>query len=518
MLGFLLLAFLLINTARSKSMVYDEVIYPAAGVLYWTTEDWGWNKEHPPLQKLLSSLFLINKEHALPPGLLSDEIDQWRLGYAYFFGGPTSAQTLLFLSRLPTILLTLLLAFFVFRWTSSLASPAAGLIALFAFALDPLVLGNGSLAMNDLFVTAFMFLAVMIWQKNILWLCGLLTGAAIASKFSGFLLWPILAALAFPRRQFKSLGVVIAISIVALFATYKFNFDLLLNSLEAGSQFHGGENAMGFLLKPISARSGWFYYPIATLIKTPLPLLLLWGFALYKVRRSFLLVPVILIWVAALISSNHFGLRYLLPATPFLAVTIGIALAPLLASKQRLGALILLGWLGVETLLTHPHHMAYFNEIIGGSRQGYKWLDGSNQDWGQDLPTLAKFLKKEGHPRLLLSYQGSGKPEAWGIRYQDVFSPALTSTVHENIIFPVDKSPEFIAVSAKILSVPAYDSAFAWLKKRKPKALLGYTLFVYDITGDTEAANHLGDIYRELGRFDFEKRQREMARLTYYTQ
>jgi len=92
----------------------------------------------------------------------------------------------------------------------------------------------------------------------------------------------------------------------------------------------------------------------------------------------------------------------------------------------------------IETLFVHPHHMAYFNQLIGGSNQGYKWLDGSNQDWGQDLPALSTFLKKEGNPALFFSYVGSGSPEAWGIQYQDVFSPAIPSGFRKNLIHPVN--------------------------------------------------------------------------------
>ncbi len=527
-----LFSLLLLNTARSKSMVYDEIIYPAVGVLYWQG-DARWNPEHPPLQKLAAGLPLLTQRLAIPAQLSPQALDSWRAGYLIFFGSETPAERLLFLSRLPTIALTLLLGFFIFSWARSLSSFAGGVFALLLFALDPLVLGNGALALNDMFVTAFMFFAVMAFHKGAsglrraFWWCGLFSGAAIASKFSGLLLLPIFAVLAMVlawrgaplKRLVADFFAIWATAALVLLIVYKFDVSLLKDSFLAGTRLHAGDNALGFLLVPLSGRSGWYFFPIAMLIKTPLPILLLWGWGLIQLikgasadgARRFLLVPVAFAWLAALISANHFGVRYLLPATPFLAVAAGVAIAPLLNSSKRTGALIIMSWLAVETVITHPHHMAYFNQLIGGSRNGYKWLDGSNQDWGQDLPALADFLKKEGHPGLLLSYVGSGRPEAWGLEYQDVLSPAITSGFHQQTLLPVDGNKEYLAVSAALRAKPPWAAVFSWLDERTPKAVLGQTIFVYDISMDSDAAEQLANIYRLYDRPHLEKRQRARA-------
>src|SRR5687768_12061962 len=101
---FLVMFFLLVHTARSKSMTYDEIIYPAMGLLYWETGNLRWNKEHPPLQKLVSAAPLLTQKVTIPANILPTTHDPWRTGYMMFFASPTSAATQLFLSRLPTIL------------------------------------------------------------------------------------------------------------------------------------------------------------------------------------------------------------------------------------------------------------------------------------------------------------------------------------------------------------------------------------------------------------------------------
>lgn len=38
-----------------------------------------------------------------------------------------------------------------------------------------------------------------------------------------------------------------------------------------------------------------------------------------------------------------------------------------------------------STLSVYPHQLAYFNEVAGGPKNGYKHLLHSNLDWGQDI-------------------------------------------------------------------------------------------------------------------------------------
>jgi hypothetical protein len=164
-------------------------------------------------------------------------------------------------------------------------------------------------------------------------------------------------------------------------------------------------------------------------------------------------------------------------------------------------------------MATHPHHMAYFNELIGGPKNGSKWLDGSNQDWGQDLPSLAALIEKQNpKPSILMGYWGSNQPEAWGIEYQDVLSPAITNSFRRETINTLDAGKEWLVVSAELRHNPATKEAYAWLNDKTPIAFPGSTLFVYDITNDLDSVLGVAAIYKVMGRNALYERQMARAK------
>ena len=75
----------------------------------------------------------------------------------------------------------------------------------------------------------------------------------------------------------------------------------------------------------------------------------------------------------------------------------------------------------VECLWYWPHYLAYFNQLVGGPRYGYRHLVDSSLDWSQDLKPLRRWLDE--HPqdaadprRLYFSFYGGPPPEYYGIR------------------------------------------------------------------------------------------------------
>ncbi len=86
-----------------------------------------------------------------------------------------------------------------------------------------------------------------------------------------------------------------------------------------------------------------------------------------------------------------------------------------------------------ESLSAWPNYLAFFNQFVGRSRNGYQYLVDSSLDWGQDLPSLHQWLEKNvpaasGTP-VYLSYFGTGDPKFYGINalllpgYLDVAPP-----------------------------------------------------------------------------------------------
>jgi 4-amino-4-deoxy-L-arabinose transferase-like glycosyltransferase len=170
---------------------------------------------------------------------------------------------------------------------------------------------------------------------------------------------------------------------------------------------------------------GWAaYFPVAFLIKSPLPELLLGalGLAAIAARRAPPRDP-LLAWglavftlsygIVAVLSTMNIGERHLLPLHPILAVIAGAgaAWARVRWGKAVLFALVL--WLGAEIALVHPNELGYFNETVGGWKNGSRWLADSNVDWGQDLLRLARWTKENGDPEVKLAYFGAADPRGF---------------------------------------------------------------------------------------------------------
>jgi tetratricopeptide (TPR) repeat protein len=161
----------------------------------------------------------------------------------------------------------------------------------------------------------------------------------------------------------------------------------------------------------------WLYFPVAFLVKTPLPtiLILIATLALWFLPRNkkpaeiFLLIPALIYFGLAIWSRMNIGLRHVLPIYPFLFVLAGGTAAELWQSKNkvlRAVPLIAAVWLALSTLIAWPNYLSFFNESIGGSHNGYKVLLDSNLDWGQDLKGLKRWMDEHDVPRIQYLYFG----------------------------------------------------------------------------------------------------------------
>lgn len=149
----------------------------------------------------------------------------------------------------------------------------------------------------------------------------------------------------------------------------------------------------------------------------------------------------------------------------------------------------------LSSLRIFPHYLAYFNEFIGGPKNGYRWLVDSNLDWGQDLKALKKYLKQRKVDEVILAYFGSASPEYYGIRYQ--YLPSIGAGKSRGYTISSQVHPELVAISATTLQGPYFSdhSLYHWLKEYRPVKRIGYSIFIYDITDDAMAYRRLGDIY-----------------------
>ncbi|GAM10528.1 hypothetical protein OR1_02817 [Geobacter sp. OR-1] len=175
------------------------------------------------------------------------------------------------------------------------------------------------------------------------------------------------------------------------------------------------------------------------------------------------------------------ALRYVLPIYPFIFVMVGF-LGTYLLQYRYLASMFIIWYLASAWYIA-PHYLAYFNEIAGGPGNGYKYLVDGNLDWGQDLPGLKKFMDENGIKRISLSYFGADSPERYGIKYDWLPSHYLFNPEPDK---EVRVTPDqLVAISATNLQGVYFDdkNQYKWLLDYKPVAKIGYSIFVYDLSG-----------------------------------
>ena len=198
--GLLILMFVIsIFVMRKDSAIVDEIAHIPAGYSYVEKQDFRLNPEHPPLAKAIASFPLMFLDLHKPFDHWSwEQINQWESGWYFLYQAGNSADLILFWSRLPMLLLTILTGLLVFKWTRKLYGARTALFVLFLFALSPSFIANGHWVTTDIAAT-FAFLAGIYFynkyllksdRKNLI-IAGLIFGLAQLLKFSAFLLIPI---------------------------------------------------------------------------------------------------------------------------------------------------------------------------------------------------------------------------------------------------------------------------------------------------------------------------------------
>lgn len=246
-----------------------------------------------------------------------------------------------------------------------------------------------------------------------------------------------------------------------------------------------------FLFGQSSDNGFWAYFPVAFLVKTPVPTILLmlagaWMLVrgwIDRARGVFLLIPVAAYFVLAIWSRANIGLRYILPVYPFLFVLAGAAAAELWKRGRwmKRGVVVLGAWLAGSCLLTYPNYLAYFNELVGGPKNGYKVLLDSNVDWGQDLKGLKRWMDANGVKKIRFLYFGWIDPEYYGIDASFMrnswigYDPPATLT---------PEPFQYVAMSVHLLYGLSSDTPTSrFYRSRRPVAVIDHSIFIYKIDG-----------------------------------
>ena len=167
-----------------------------------------------------------------------------------------------------------------------------------------------------------------------------------------------------------------------------------------------------YVLGELNRDGRWYAFPLMVLLKTPLALfvLLAWSLALRTggtARRELalwlLLPPLFWLLFFSLFVKPQIGVRYLLPAFPFLFVLASRPAAAATSRRARIVLGILIGWSVASSLSYHPHTMAYFNELIGSRRNAYRYLADSNLEWEDTFHFIAEY--RRAHPEQPFTFE-----------------------------------------------------------------------------------------------------------------
>lgn len=297
----------------------------------------------------------------------------------------------------------------------------------------------------------------------------------------------------------------------------------LLMVIERGT--HGNTT---YFLGDISA-AGWrHYFPVAYLLKEPLAFHILTLIALFLAIKSIIvsheksisnvfdwmrdnfaltagIIFIAVYWLNSIASPLNIGVRHVLPTFPFIYLLVARELIkwtniPVLIEPQNIKEwvlsfyqlyikpvpryfliFILVFWMATGTIIAFPHYLPYYNELIGGTKNGSSYIVDSNYDWGQDLKRLGKFVEKNNIQKINLDYFGGGSPRYY---LGDAFEPWWSSR---------GKPEGWFAISAtfrqgawgnpvKNFKIKPEDT-YPWLRNKIPVARAGYSIFIYKLDG-----------------------------------
>lgn len=288
---------------------------------------------------------------------------------------------------------------------------------------------------------------------------------------------------------------------------------------------HNGEGHPASLLGMYRRTGWWYYFPVAFALKTTLPFLLVslaslaWGsrefFAKRDGRFFWLLAPFVIYTAFIMTSRINIGVRYYLPAYPFLFILGGALLDRLMGSTSSLmsptsslttparastiaprvrrvglvAASVMLCWCAVEAIRAYPDYVPYMNQLASG-RPHWQLLSDSNVEWGDDIRGLAEYLHARGETRVRGALLGGHlTPRYYGLDYYDMLTltnaqlpPTRYLAVGASFLngspMPLTPPPE------RTLTEDELFNFFDAYRRRTPEVVIGGSIYLFREAGE----------------------------------
>ncbi len=500
------------------SLTNDEPSDITNGYYYLTRGDVVTPHNHPPLAGALNALPLLFMD-LKTLSFSGDVIDR---GHFFIFNWNIDRlESVTAWARSVSWVLGCALGLLLFWVTRE--EPVLSAAVLFLWALNPTFTALSGLAKTDIAPAFFFFLAVLLFRKSQekaspkLWAAaGAVAAMAVTSKFYCLVLIPVFLALEFlePDKSFilRKLGLKEFRSLVPkwLWGTGGFFLWIFFLYLPATLLLHDHREPFGYFIDKFKEdiafshnpfpvyflgtsglQSHWYYLPVAFVLKEPLPFLLtlILGIGLIFRKRISLppwqwLPP--LVFSLALLPAPNLGVRYLLPAFPFLFLVAGQGAAWMwnktggkISINWKLGVIALLLFQAASVAFNFPHPISYFNELVAPD-QKIHFLGDSNLDWGQDLKRLAATAKERKWAKVKLAYLGGVDPKVYGLDWEPWRKSDLAGPQPGNV-YAINASFFQLAPTAY---PPTRNIALSWINEKPFSGKIGDSWYYFEVPGE----------------------------------
>jgi len=416
-----------------------------------------------------------------------------------------NAERLLLLARLPMIILTLILGLVIFFVSSKLWGTNGGILSLLLYVLEPIILANGHLVTTDIGASLGYLLSIYLLWKFLLrpkWsnliLFGLVLGIAELMKFTAIILYPasiiLLIYFAISKREkfkkfLKKFGQIIIAFLIAwvvIWAGYSFKIAqvpvggnskvpivatitsnkyfkffkpvLIPRDYVKGLGLIVGHTRYGhdsFLLGEQSKAGWWYYFPvlfsakmtISTLVLFLLSIIFIFFDKKNRQKYTFFLLGGLIFLAFAMTSKANIGVRHILPFIVVVMVLCG-STAKILSKKfiGRVVLFLLVAFMIFENVMVFPYFISYYNQLYGGTDNGYKVATDSNYDWGQDIKRIKEYVSRVNLQDYAIEYSWDSDA---ALKYFGLPIKKYN---------PSDKSIKYLIINATSVNDPAFKS------------------------------------------------------------
>lgn len=198
--------------------------------------------------------------------------------------------------------------------------------------------------------------------------------------------------------------------------------------------------------------------------------------------------------VQAITGNLNIGVRHIAPIIPFIYILVARQLTYWLASpvfsqgykntlKQSFVGVMAL-WIVWSIAMTAPYYLSYYNELAGGTMNGYVVATDSNYDWGQDMKRLKWWMDENNVPqageKIAIHYFGGGSAKYYlgENNYEDWWSSK--GAPKPGMYFAISANAREGSMATPVRGfTQTLDDKYSWLIGKTPIARAGSSIFIY---------------------------------------